>query len=295
MRRQRYGRASRRPVCATPNRAGGLFFRRRGSFRAPGRVWLMRPHAARPRMPDARPRSPEAIAAEAAVLADLIGRCRRGEPAAQRQLYERFAGPMLVVARRYAPTLADAEDSLQDAFVKIFQRLDDYRGQGSLAGWVRRIVISTSLDAWDRRRVRHTDFNLDHDAVRGLPTPDSSVFDHLAVTEVRALIDRLPAGCRHVLLLYTIEGYSHAEIGALLGVGESASKAQLSRARHRLMALVEADGRERAPTPAAAPPGQPPPKPNPPPPPAASPPPVSVVPAAIPGAAFHPVSALLFR
>ena len=154
-------------------------------------------------MPDAR--SPEAVAAEAAVLADLLVRCRRGESIAQRKLYERLAGPMLVVARRYAPNLADAEDALQDAFVKMFQRLDDYRGQGSLAGWVRRIVISTSLDAWDRRRVRRTDFDLEHDAVRGLPAPDASIFDQLAVAEVRTLIDKLPDGCRHVLLLYTIE------------------------------------------------------------------------------------------
>lgn len=242
-------------------------------------------------MPDAYPRSPEVAAAEAAALADIVSRCRRGEPAAQRKLYEKLAGPMLVVARRYAPNLADAEDALQDAFVKVFQRLDDYRGQGSLAGWVRRIVISTSLDAWDRRQVRRTDFDLDHDAVRGLPAPNASVFDHLAVTEVRALIELLPAGCRHVLLLYTIEGYSHAEIGALLGVGESASKAQLSRARQRLMVLVEAHAREHtAPPPATRPalavplePGSA----------TDSTPPASD--AAAPGAAFHPVSALLLR
>ena len=172
----------------------------------------------------------------------------------------------------------------------MFQRLDDYRGMGSLAGWVRRIVISTSLDAWDRRRVRRTDFDLDHDAVRGLPAPDASVFDSLAVTEVRALIERLPAGCRHVLLLYTVEGYSHAEIGAMLGVGESASKAQLSRARQRLMALVETHGRERTARPPATAPTAPPTAAPPAPAPA-----TDSIPAAAPGAAFHPVSALLFR
>ncbi len=205
---------------------------------------------------------------------------------------------MLVVARRYAPSLADAEDVLQDAFVKIFQRLDDYRGQGSLAGWVRRIVISTSLDAWDRRRVRHTDYDLDHDAVRAVPAPDSSALDQLAVAEVRELIEKLPAGCKHVLLLYTVEGYSHAEIGAMLGVGESASKAQLSRARHRLLALVEAHGRERATRPAPPDPPRPgalaaPPAPTP-----------AAAQVAIPsdssssaasGAALQPITTLLFR
>jgi RNA polymerase sigma factor (sigma-70 family) len=239
-------------------------------------------------MPDAR--LPEALAADAAALADLLAGCRRGEALAQRRLYDRFAGPMLVVARRYAPNLADAEDALQDAFVKIFQRLGDYRGQGSLAGWIRRIVISTSLDAWDRRRVRRTDFDLDHVVVQHVPAPDSSALDQLAVAEVRALIDQLPPGCRHVLLLYTVEGYSHAEIGTLLGVGESASKAQLSRARQRLMALVEAHSRER-PTGLSA---------------AASANAGATSPgdarssrsestAATKGAAFHSISALLFR
>lgn len=251
-------------------------------------------------MPDApRPRtSPEAAAADAAVLADLLVRCRRQEPAAQRKLYERLAGPMLVVARRYAPNLADAEDALQDAFVKVFHRLDDYRGQGSLAGWVRRIVISTSLDAWDKRRVRRTDFDLEHEAVRHLPAADASIFDHLAVAEVRVLIDQLPAGCRHVLLLYTVEGYSHAEIGVLLGVGESASKAQLSRARQRLTALVKAQGRERRPVPAPVLPG---PSAALAPAPARIPPPASTVatPSLSPllavelSPAFHPVAALL--
>lgn len=233
-------------------------------------------------MSDARPS--EAAAADAALLADLLARCRRGEAVAQRKLYERLAGPMLVVARRYAPSLADAEDALQDAFVKVFQRLDDFRGQGSLLGWVRRIVISTSLDAWDRRRVRRTDFDLDHVVVQHVPTPDASALDHLAMEEVRALIEQLPAGCRHVLLLYTIEGYSHAEIGEMLGVGESASKAQLSRARHRLLALVEAHSRERAAPPKPVPP-----------PAAASALPTTLPAAAAPGTALPPISAILFR
>ncbi len=234
-------------------------------------------------MPDASSSSSAATAADA----DLVARCRRHEPAAQRLLYERLAGPMLVVARRYAPSLADAEDVLQDAFVKVFQRLDDFRGQGSVAGWVRRIVISTSLDAWDRRRVRRTDFDLEDEAIRNLPAADANVFDQMAMAEVRVLIDKLPAGCRHVLLLYTVEGYSHAEIGVLLGVGESASKAQLSRARQRLTALVAVHNRERRPDPATRSPA------------ATAAQPVaratSDSTAAEGGAAFHPVTTLLFQ
>ena len=187
-------------------------------------------------------------------LADLLTRCRRREPAAQQTLYERFAGPMFLLALRYAPTTADAEDALQDAFLKVFQLLDDQVVPGAFAGWVRRIVIRTALNAGRSRRVRRVEFELDD--AHHVPTPDASVIEQLTFSEVQALIDRLPEGCRLVLLLYTIEGYSHAEIAVLLGVGESASKAQLTRARQRLTLLVQQASRERAAHP-PAPAGQP--------------------------------------
>ena len=183
-------------------------------------------------------------------LAELLVRCRQHEPAAQWALYERFYGPMLLVSQRYAPTLADAEDALQDAFIKVFQKLNDQREPGAFAGWVRRIVVSTAIDAWHKRRLRRTDFALDE--VYHLAAPDASAIEQLAVAEVRALIDRLPDGCRLVMLLYTVEGYAHAEIAELLGIGESASKAQLTRARQRLTVLVKAANRERAPAPVPA-------------------------------------------
>ncbi|MBC7447062.1 MAG: sigma-70 family RNA polymerase sigma factor [Hymenobacteraceae bacterium] len=189
-----------------------------------------------------------------AALADLLARCRRHEPAAQQALYERFAGPMFLLAQRYAPTLADAEDALQDAFVTIFSHLHEQAVAGAFAGWVRRIVIRTALNAGRSRRVRRVEFELDD--AHHVPTPDASVIEQLTFGEVQALIDRLPEGCRLVLLLYTIEGYSHAEIAALLGVGESASKAQLTRARQRLTLLVQQASRERAVHP-PAPAGQP--------------------------------------
>lgn len=209
-------------------------------------------------------------------LADLLVRCRRHEPAAQRALYERFAGPMLALARQYAPSVADAEDALQDAFLKVFQRLPEQQVAGAFAGWVRRIVVNTALDLWDKRRVRRPAFALDD--LHHVPTPDASAIDQLALAEVRALIDRLPDGCRLVLLLYTVEGYTHAEIGQQLGIGESASKAQLTRARQRLAALVNAHARERGPAPGLPPAGVP----------SATDSPSRPTP-------FHPITALLFQ
>lgn len=191
-------------------------------------------------------------AAAAPSLADLLAGCRRHEPAAQLALYERFARPMLLVAQRYAPSRPDAEDALQDAFIKIFQKLPEQREPGAFAGWVRRIVISTAIDAWHKRRLRRQDFDLED--VHHVAAADASAIEQLTVAEVKALMDRLPAGCRLVMLLYTVEGYAHAEIADLLGIAESASKMQLTRARQRLSQLVEAASRERRPALASSPP-----------------------------------------
>ncbi len=178
-------------------------------------------------------------------LALLLARCHRREPAAQRALYARYAPTMLAVARRYAASLPEAEDVLQDAFVKVFTYLDNFRGDGSLEGWIRRIVVSTAIDAWHRHRaLRQLTDRLD-DTHHHLPAPESDALARLSADEVLALIELLPDGCRLVLLLYTVDGYAHAEIGELLGITESTSKAQLSKARRRLVALLHDQEKER--------------------------------------------------
>ncbi len=226
------------------------------------------------------PPSPGFSAADTA-LAALLARCRAREAAAQRQLYERFAAPMLALARQYAPSGADAEDAVQEAFLKIFHRLDEQQVPGAFAGWVRRIVVRTALDAWQRQRARPPVLDLAAAAQVAAPAP--SVVDTLTLAEVRALIERLPEGCRLVLLLYTVEGYSHQEIAAALGIGESASSAQLARARARLATLVAAASREKIPAP---PPG------------ATAAPPAAAATAAAPAdrpLPFHPLTTLLFQ
>jgi RNA polymerase sigma-70 factor (ECF subfamily) len=168
-------------------------------------------------------------------LTDLLHRCRLREPAAQRALYARYASRMLGVARRYARSVAEAEDILQDAFVKVFTRLHDFRAEGSLEGWIRRIVVTTAINHWQSGQHRRQQVLLD-DAPEPAST-DSSALDHLSVTEVLALIEQLPDGCRMVLLLYAVDGYTHGEIAELLSIQESTSKAQLSKARKQLNIL----------------------------------------------------------
>lgn len=168
-------------------------------------------------------------------LSELLRRCGRREPAAQRALYARYAGRMLGVARRYTSSVAEAEDVLQDAFVKMFARLGDFRAEGSFEGWLRRIVVTTALNHWQSGQHRRQQALLDD--VPEPCAPDADAFDRLAVAEVLALMEQLPDGCRLVLNLYAVDGYTHGEIAELLGIQESTSKAQLSKARKQLTLL----------------------------------------------------------
>ena len=165
-------------------------------------------------------------------LEDLLVDCRRGLPAAQRALYERLAYRLMGVCLRYCPTRAEAEDALQLTFVKIFTRLDQFRGQGPFEAWARRIAVNTSLHAYQQHRQRAPLTNYEEAA--NIPHPDSTALDQLSAEEVVQLIHTLPLGYRTVLNLYAIEGYSHQEIGEMLGISEGTSKSQLSRARRLL-------------------------------------------------------------
>lgn len=168
-------------------------------------------------------------------LSDLLGRCLRHEPAAQRALYARYASKMLGVAWRYARSVAEAEDILQDSFVKVFTRLAEFRGEGSLEGWIRRIVVTTAINHWQSGKLRRQQLLLED--VAEPAAPDASSLERMSVAEVLALLEQLPDGCRLVLMLYAIDGYTHAEIGEMLGIQESTSKAQLSKARKQLLLL----------------------------------------------------------
>lgn len=168
----------------------------------------------------------------------LLIRCHRNEPAAQRALYLRYAGRMLGIARRYAYTVPEAEDILQDAFVKVFAHLGDYRG-GTLEGWIRRIVVTTAISHWRSGRLRHAIKVLPIEEALHSVAVDAAALEGLKVGEVLKLIEQLPHGCRVVLLLYAVDGYSHSEISELLGIQESTSKAQLSKARKQLTLLYQ--------------------------------------------------------
>ena len=177
------------------------------------------------------------MAADTAVSATLLAACRRGEEAAQFQLYHLLSYQLMGVCLRYCPSRAEAEDALQNTFVKIFTRLDQYRGDGPFEAWARRVAVHTALHALEQHRLRHaTSYgaaDLDEHAT-DLPSPEPSVLEELAAADLLHHLAALPPGYRAVLNLYAIEGYSHAEIAQLLGIAEGTSKSQLARARQLL-------------------------------------------------------------
>ncbi len=137
----------------------------------------------------------------------------------------------MTVCRRYARRSFEAEDILQDAFVRIFSNIHQFEQRGSLEGWMRRIVANTALKRYDKLSFKNESGGLD-DVDEGSVEPD--VYSTLQEETLLKLIAALPDGYRIVFNLAAIEGFSHKEIGALLGIEESASRSQLTKARRKL-------------------------------------------------------------
>ncbi len=159
----------------------------------------------------------------------LQQQCLRGNPEAQKALYERFKVDMFRLCLRYAHGREEAEDMLQDGFITVFRDLEKFRGEGPLGGWIRMVVLRTALQYLRKRKLSFT--SLDN----GVPENAAGTFtawpDHLDAERLTRLVQEMPAGYRTVFNLFAIEGYSHEEIGQLLGIQESTSKTQLFKAR----------------------------------------------------------------
>lgn len=162
-------------------------------------------------------------------ITDLIKRCNANERKAQEMLYKQYASKMLGVCMRYATDKMEAEDMLQNGFIKVFQKLADYRGDGSFEGWIRRIMVHSSIEYY---RKHHKMMQLvDIDDIGNEPSVNPLAAANLETRDLLALIQQLSPGYRMVFNLYAIEGYSHKEIAEITGTTEGGSKSQLSRAR----------------------------------------------------------------
>ena len=167
---------------------------------------------------------------------EWIERCKKGDPRAQRYIYDRYAPRMFAVCCRYLSADMEAEDALVTAFTKVFKHIGQYRFEGSFEGWIRRIVVNEALSMIRKNKsVTHLQIEI-HPDEQDLTFPDSQ----LEADELIELIAALPTGYRTVFNLYAIEGYAHQEIAEQLGINENTSKSQLSRARKMLRDLLEA-------------------------------------------------------
>lgn len=167
----------------------------------------------------------------------LLRDCIKGSGKAQKALYERFAPKMYAVCLRYAKDDDIAQDYLQEAFIRVFNHLGDFRFEGSLEGWIRRVVVNTALE-----KIRKTDVfknSLELENVSQAEYETHALQDQLDVAELMQLIQSMPTGFRTVFNLYAIEGYTHQEIGKLLQISEGTSKSQYARARQWLRQRLE--------------------------------------------------------
>jgi RNA polymerase sigma factor (sigma-70 family) len=168
----------------------------------------------------------------------LVKDCLKGKPAAQKRLYDLFAGPMLSVCYRYTKSIADAEDVLQEGFIKVFFNLQQYKFKGELGAWIRRIMVTTAIN-YLKRSARYQSELLFPDEHLHIVNNDSHPEIKMEAKELADLIRQLPPGYQTIFNLYAVEGFNHIEIGKLLGIQESTSRSQYARARSLLMQWIE--------------------------------------------------------
>ncbi len=161
--------------------------------------------------------------------------CLKGKSGAQWELYNRFAPRMYTVSYRYAKNEADAKDILQEAFIHVFNKLEKYNASGSLEGWIRRITVNCAIRHYERSVRKIDSGDIDHTQPKDVR---EDVLSAMTVNEIMAVINQLPDGYRVVFNMYAIEGYSHKEISDALGISESSSRSQLTRARKMIIELL---------------------------------------------------------
>ncbi len=160
---------------------------------------------------------------------DLIKGCIAGDRRMQEELYRRFASKMYAVCLRYANNADDAQDLLQEGFIKVYRNLHRFRAEGSFEGWIRRVFVNTSIEHF---RKKSTKMSMVTDKEESnIEDADITALQRLAEKDIINIIQELSPGYRTVFNLYVVEGYSHKEIGDLLGISEGTSKSQLARAK----------------------------------------------------------------
>ena len=167
----------------------------------------------------------------------LIRDCLKQKRQAQEELYNLFAGSMLGVCFRYTKSMSDAEEVLQLGFIKVFQFLHQYRSDGDLGAWIRRIMVNTAINYMKRKRRYQMELSFDDNPLHPVDMGNNAE-DLVNLKDLLSLIRQLPGGYQTIFNLHAIEGYSHVEIARLLGINEGTSRSQYARARALLISWL---------------------------------------------------------
>ncbi|MFZ1790786.1 MAG: sigma-70 family RNA polymerase sigma factor [Saprospiraceae bacterium] len=173
-------------------------------------------------------------------IIELIERCRKDERIAQEELFKLYAGKMMTLCRRYAQFDYEAEDLLQEGFIRLFKNLTSFRNEGSFDGWVRKLFVHSILKSLSSKNFHHDDHLEEsiHDAVM-----EPLILDKISSEEIISLVNELPFGYKTVFNLAIMEGYSHKEIAELMHIEEVTSRSQLLKARKMLQKKIEASNK----------------------------------------------------
>lgn len=166
----------------------------------------------------------------------LVRGCQQADPKAQRRVYEKYSPKMLAVCSRYVSDEFGAEEVMIEGFIKVFEKIGQFKLEGSFEGWIRRIMVNEAL--MYLRSQKRMGWEIGYDEVLYEPNPQE-INTNLDTEVLLRLIEKLPMGYRTVFNLYAIEGYSHEEIAQQLGITESTSKSQLHRGRALLQQQIE--------------------------------------------------------
>lgn len=178
------------------------------------------------------------------VLNNLVKECVKGDRKAQQDLYKHFYSKMIGVCYRYSKNSEDAKDLMHDGFIKVFNNLNKYDFQGSLEGWIRRIMVNTAIDFYRKNKntflVDSDSFNLENSKIES----EESIYSQFGVNEVMAAVQALSPAYKTVFNLYVVEGYLHKEIAEKLNISIGASKSNLSKAKQKLRIVLIHRGTE---------------------------------------------------
>jgi len=166
----------------------------------------------------------------------LLQGCIKNDASAQQELYQRYSPKMLSVCYRYAKTREDAEDMMQEGFIKVFSQIAKFENRGSLEGWILRIIVHTCINHLKKNKKFNDNVDLAH--AGNLVIREDYIPSIIQAKQIVETIRTLPIGYRTVLNLYAIEGYSHKEIGQLLDIEESTSRSQYTRAKSMLEEML---------------------------------------------------------